>query len=692
LTSGNRDSSGGANVYVDQLTAKDGAVGVKVQVGGRPVAPRSTLLDLGRLFGRNDDLAAISDALKEPHNPARLILSGEPGIGKTHLANAYGADRRTRYPGGMFFIAFNADPALGLAKLIPPLAEESIPDRAARMLASIEEPTLLIYDNVASERELTAWLPPAGLPAHVLVTTTSSDWTGRHAVRNVQPLQATDAQAIVEGVAGQDAARRYGAVLVCRAGGIAVRLRADCDYVTRELRHHREPAFGRKLDSDTESSFAKAFAVLTPDGQLVVRVAALFNQAHIPRQELERRLVSQGWDEQRMQQALDAGVDRRMLTQVNDFFRMHGLVAEFVRAREAQAVPEAILTQHREAFVKAAQAFKANPAETHLREQLAGYPSLVSEWEPMGAPTDGVDCHTISRALAEAGRFSEAREWSERAVAAAEKGDVHGRVDHASLGISVHQVGVCLSRLGQYAEARPWFERAVAAKEEGDVHGRVDHESLGGSVHEVGVCLWSLGQYAEARPWFERAVAESERGDVHGRVDHASLGRSVHQVGYCLSSLSQYVEARPWFERAAAESEKGDVRGRVDHASLGSSVHLVGYCLASLGQYAEARPWFERAAAEAEKGDVHGRVDHQSLGVSLHLVGHCLSSLSQYVEARPWLERAVAAKGKGDVHGRVDHQSLGISLRSLADCLAKLGQPEEAQQCLTRAAALPKDG
>jgi tetratricopeptide (TPR) repeat protein len=391
-------------------------------------------------------------------------------------------------------------------------------------------------------------------------------------------------------------------VLVCRAGGIAVRLRADCDYVTRELRHHREPAFGRKLDSDTESSFAKAFAVLTPDGQLVVRVAALFNQAHIPRQELERRLVSQGWDEQRMQQALDAGVDRRMLTQVNDFFRMHGLVAEFVRAREAQAVPEAILTQHREAFVKAAQAFKANPAETHLREQLAGYPSLVSEWEPMGAPTDGVDCHTISRALAEAGRFSEAREWSERAVAAAEKGDVHGRVDHASLGISVHQVGVCLSRLGQYAEARPWFERAAAESEKGDVRGRVDHASLGSSVHLVGYCLASLGQYAEARPWFERAAAEAEKGDVHGRVDHQSLGVSLHLVGHCLSSLSQYVEARPWLERAVAAKGKGDVHGRVDHQSLGISLRSLADCLAKLGQPEEAQQCLTRAAALPKDG------------------------------------------------------------------------------------------
>ena len=76
------------------------------------------------------------------------------------------------------------------------------------------------------------------------------------------------------------------------------------------------------------------------------------------------------------------------------------------------------------------------------------------------------------------GRFVEARKWFERAVAAKEKGDVHGRIDPASLGTSLHEVGYCYSRTGKYDEARGWFERAVAAKEKGDVHGRVDPASL----------------------------------------------------------------------------------------------------------------------------------------------------------------------------------------------------------------------
>ena len=73
-------------------------------------------------------------------------------------------------------------------------------------------------------------------------------------------------------------------------------------------------------------------------------------------------------------------------------------------------------------------------------------------------------------------------------------------------------VGDCYSSQGQFAEALPWFERAVAAKEKGDVHGRVDAASLGVSLHGVGDCHSSLGQLAEALPWLERVASLQEKG------------------------------------------------------------------------------------------------------------------------------------------------------------------------------------
>jgi len=88
-------------------------------------------------------------------------------------------------------------------------------------------------------------------------------------------------------------------------------------------------------------------------------------------------------------------------------------------------------------------------------------------------------------------------------------------------------------------------QRAVETKKLGDVHGRVDHTSLGMSLNQVGFCLSSQGKYEEALPWYKRAAEIHQKGDVHSRVDHAVLGRSLHQVGLCLWSLEKYEEALP---------------------------------------------------------------------------------------------------------------------------------------------------
>jgi hypothetical protein len=104
--------------------------------------------------------------------------------------------------------------------------------------------------------------------------------------------------------------------------------------------------------------------------------------------------------------------------------------------------------------------------------------------------------------------------------------------------------------VGCESSDRRWFERAVAAAEKGDVHGRVDAASLGVSLHEVGSCHASQGKFTEALPWFGRAVAAKENGDVHERVDSASFGKSLNQVGHCYASQCRFAEALPWFERA----------------------------------------------------------------------------------------------------------------------------------------------
>jgi hypothetical protein len=99
-------------------------------------------------------------------------------------------------------------------------------------------------------------------------------------------------------------------------------------------------------------------------------------------------------------------------------------------------------------------------------------------------------------------------------VAEAEKGDVHGRVDHNSLGISQHYVGVCLSGLEQDTEALELYECALASKKKGDVHGRVDHASLSVTLRAGAGCLRRLGKNGLADKWEQRASLEDQLAGV----------------------------------------------------------------------------------------------------------------------------------------------------------------------------------
>jgi tetratricopeptide (TPR) repeat protein len=654
----------------------------KLAGGQAPETRHSTLPPYppGDLFiGRAEDRDAIAKHLARPEQTDVLVLHGLPGVGKSRLAVEYALTHQERYPGGTFFVSFELTPPTDLARLLdlfhlPRGAGESLEDQCRRALEHLAtRRSLLIYDNVPSEKILAGWLPPAGLVCDILATSTSADWPRRWIVHKLNPLDENDARALVENVLGDsDTERRWVDQLVKSARGITVELVAAANAIDYEVRHGRSGALGESLADETISSFRRPWSILSEDAKLVLRTAVLFESTRIPLEALRALWIGEGgegWSKPRFNTALDGAVDRTLVAAKGEVLDMHQCVARFVREQSGPTISEAVRRRHLDGFLHAASRFCEHPADPQLAAGFRAYPAKVTFWSWV-LPEDGAALDARASALGDGllmdGRFDEARGWSERAVAQAEKGDAHGRVDSESLGKSLYAVGGCYANTGKYDEARGWYERAVAAKEKGDMHGRVDPASLGTSLQEVGICYAHTGKYDEARGWLERAVAAKEKGDMYGRVDPASLGKSLHEVGYCYASTGKYDEARGWYERAVAAKEKGDVHGRVDPASLGLSLYLVGICYSRTGKYDEARGWYERAVAQAEKGDVHGRVDPESLGKSLQEVGSCYASTGKYDEARGWYERAIAAKKKGDMHGRVDHASLTLSLDALA--------------------------
>jgi hypothetical protein len=218
-----------------------------------------------------------------------------------------------------------------------------------------------------------------------------------------------------------------------------------------------------------------AYDLLAPEPRLLLHAAAHLNPLRIQR-DLLRGHVKEGlgWSDAQFDAHLNACFDLH-LVEGDQELRLHQLFAAFLNGREDQSG----LTGSLGAVVKAeasrllaiARDVAAQPNRLDLASLLTIYPLQPERWLGGQGALSPADGEVIGRAFYQTGLFAAAQPWFERAVAEAE---VHGRVDHASLGRSLNWVGSCLSSRGEFAAAQPWFERAVAEAEQGDVHGRVD--------------------------------------------------------------------------------------------------------------------------------------------------------------------------------------------------------------------------
>jgi tetratricopeptide (TPR) repeat protein len=145
--------------------------------------------------------------------------------------------------------------------------------------------------------------------------------------------------------------------------------------------------------------------------------------------------------------------------------RMHQLFAAFVaRTPVAEKFADSIqrIAQVQAwRIVEISRELADHPNRTGLAAKLMAFSPGPARWAEPNVEISVENGEMVGRALYEIGEFELARPWFERAVAAAEKGDIHDRIDHDSLGNSLRYLAYCLRQLKRYQEAEILEVRAA---------------------------------------------------------------------------------------------------------------------------------------------------------------------------------------------------------------------------------------
>jgi hypothetical protein len=89
-------------------------------------------------------------------------------------------------------------------------------------------------------------------------------------------------------------------------------------------------------------------------------------------------------------------------------------------------------------------------------------------------------------------------------------------------------------------------EQAQEETRKGDLHGRVDHLSLGNILAYHGHCFFKLGEWLKAAEWYEQAEAEARQGDIYRRINKQFIAINLSALVKVLKILGRGVEAMEW--------------------------------------------------------------------------------------------------------------------------------------------------
>jgi tetratricopeptide (TPR) repeat protein len=636
--------------------------------------------DLTGFTGRRTELDRLREALRHGRcdNGAVVItaIAGMAGVGKTQLAiHAGHLLLRDRMFDRVLFVNLRgfhpdpdqppADPAAildGFLRLLGVPGQQIPHDLPARTAAYrgrlAGTHTLVVLDNAADADQVRPLLPKTpGCP--VLVTSRRSLTTLRPATHvTVEVFAPDEAADFLTGAApqvpvGQDPdatariARRCGH-LPLALGLVTGHIRAKpgwtlTDHADRlDERHH-----DRRLDAGVELAFDLSYLHLPPNGQRLLRLAALH-----PGQDLDTYAAAALAETDLPTAAAclrDLCRDHLLQQPALDRYALHDLVRTYAagRAIDEDPPPErhAALTRLFDFYLATAAAAMDTlyPAETHRRIRV---PSPVT-------PTPDLTDPDIARAWLDTERPT--------LVAVAAHTSTLGWPTHAI------RLSTTLFRYlngGHHSDALAVHGHALhAAQHTNDPVGQANALTNIGAVY-----LW-LSRYEPATEHLQRALALFRQTDdpvCRARV-RSNLGNIEVRLGHYQPAADHYGQALALFRQA------GDRIG--ESRALGN----LGVVYERLGRYGQAADHHQRSlTVSRQAGDRTGEADAQNdlgvvevrLGRYRPAAGHLQQALALFRQLGDREGEAATLHGLGLLHTHLSQPAIAIEYheRSLAIC------------------------
>lgn len=677
-------------------------------------------LSRNRFFvGRKQDLLALAGHFQGGHIAAVTqthiaAAAGLGGVGKTQLASEFVHLYGQFFPGGVFWLSFE-DPeavpsqiaACGGASgmdLSPAYWDLPLKEQIRLVTQAWQSPTprLLVFDNLEDETLLTEWMPTTG-GCRVLVTSRRGEWDPVLGVETI-PVgalyrhESIDLLTNLSGVADRQILDKIAAEL----GDLPLALHLAGKYLFRKRRIITPETYLAQLQNPellNHPSFTQSQHVYSPTGhvQHVARTFALsYDQLdeqdkidQIARALLVRAanfapgepiwyellcktikpLVNEGMLEEIAEEGFTRLIDLGLVEfeEKEDIFRMHRLVAAFVRQFAHSAVQESLENVESIVFEELATINKA------------GYPVPLLSW----------NLHLRAVAEHAADRSSERSAWLLNSAGEhfRQMGDYQGAKAYFKRALDIWQAtagedseltaeghmnyGKILRDLGQLDQAEPHLKKSLDCRLEilGEMHPKTAE-----AYNEYG--RWLLrrkANHSSAQSYFEQAVNICKKSLG---IQNAPSADYLNNLGMSLCYINEY-------EAALKHIKKGlNIRKKLfgkTNARTALSLNNMGYVLQKLERFNEAKHYYLNAL-EIRKliyGD-----KHPDTAESLNNLGWLYKNSGNYTEAIEVLSEAIQIYEK--VYGQF-HEKLVHSLLNLGTAEFHNGRKNKSNQYLTRA-------